>query len=132
MTRTSEIAIRDEPVQGEVVDPRRRQQPSRGTGRKAVRPGDVEWAMIGMDVDAGKRLYASRDLKGAAFGVAVNEHTYDADGWHFTGTLQKMLIITKPTYGECLAELMQIWENWDRNEQAERELAERDARKQLT
>jgi hypothetical protein len=24
-----------------------------------------------------------------------------------------MLVITKPTYGECMAELMRIWQNWE-------------------
>jgi hypothetical protein len=74
---------------------------------------DPEWAMVGVDVPAGKRLYASRDLKGSAFAVAAQEHSYTADGWHLTTTMQKMLVITKPTYGECLAELMRIWQNWD-------------------
>ena len=74
---------------------------------------DPEWAMVGVDVPAGKRLYASRDLKGSAFAVAAQEHSYTADGWHLTTTMQRMLVITKPTYGECLAELMMIWQNWD-------------------
>jgi hypothetical protein len=74
---------------------------------------DPEWAMVGVDVPAGKRLYASRDLKGSAFAVAVTGQSWDADGWHLTTTMQRMLVITKPTYGECLAELMRIWQNWD-------------------
>jgi hypothetical protein len=74
---------------------------------------DPEWVMAGVDVPAGKRLYASRDLKGSAFAVATAEHSYTADGWHLTTTMQRMLVITKPTYGECLAELMRIWQNWD-------------------
>lgn len=73
---------------------------------------DPEWVMAGVDVPAGKRLYASRDLKGSAFAVAVDEY-YNGDGWHLTTTMQKMLVITKPTYSECLAELMRIWQNWD-------------------
>jgi hypothetical protein len=79
---------------------------------------DPEWAMVGVDVPAGKRLYASRDLKDSAFAVAAQEHSYTADGWHLTTTMQRMLVITKPTYGECLAELMRIWRNWD-NERRE-------------
>ncbi|HMG61674.1 MAG TPA: hypothetical protein VK599_01885 [Streptosporangiaceae bacterium] len=74
---------------------------------------DPEWVMAGVDVPAGKRLYASRDLKGSAFAVAASEHSYSADGWHLTTTMQRMLVITKPTYAECLAELMTIWQNWD-------------------
>lgn len=73
---------------------------------------DPEWVMAGVDVPAGKRLYASRELKGSAFAVAVDEH-WNGDGWHLTTTMQRMLVITKPTYAECLAELMRIWRNWD-------------------
>jgi hypothetical protein len=74
---------------------------------------DPEWVMVGVDVPAGKRLYASRDLKGSAFAVAMDERNLSADGWHLTTTMQRMLIITRATYGECLAELMRIWQNWD-------------------
>jgi hypothetical protein len=89
---------------------------ARGYGYSASRKAgelDPEWVMVGVDVPAGKRLYASRDLKGSAFAVAAAEHSYTADGWHLTTTMQRMLVITKPTYAECLAELMTIWRNWD-------------------
>lgn len=86
------------------------------TGRSLTRRAgelDPEWVMAGVDVPAGKRLYASRDLKDSAFQVAMTEHSYTADGWHLITTMQRMLVITKPTYSECLAELMTIWQNWD-------------------
>jgi hypothetical protein len=86
-----------------------------GYGYSAARKAgelDPEWVMVGVDVPAGKRLYASRDLKGSAFAVAVDE-SWNGDGWHLTTTMQRMLVITKPTYAECLAELMTIWQNWD-------------------
>lgn len=73
---------------------------------------DPEWVMVGVDVPAGKRLYASKDLKGSAFAVAVDEH-WNGDGWHLTTTMCRMLVITKPTYAECMAELMRIWQNWE-------------------
>jgi hypothetical protein len=73
---------------------------------------DPEWVMVGVDVPAGKRLYASRDLKGSAFEVAVDAHL-NGEGWHLTTVMQRMLVITKPTYAECLAELMRIWQNWE-------------------
>jgi hypothetical protein len=76
-----------------------------------------EWAMVGVDVPAGKRLYASRHLKGTAFELAVDAHL-NGEGWHLETIMQRMLIITRPTYGECLAELMTIWQNWERNERA--------------
>jgi hypothetical protein len=87
-----------------------------GYGYSAARQAgelDPEWVMVGVDVPAGKRLYASKDLKGSAFAVAAQEHSYTADGWHLTTTMQRMLVITKPTYAECLAELMRIWQNWE-------------------
>jgi hypothetical protein len=93
----------------------RRQRPD-DPGYPAARKAgelDPEWVMAGVDVPAGKRLYASRDLKGSAFAVAAQEHSYTADGWHLTTTMCRMLVITKPTYAECLAELMTIWRNWD-------------------
>src|ERR1035441_10259533 len=73
---------------------------------------DPEWVMCGVDVPAGKRLYASKDLKGSAFQLAIDQHG-NGDGWHLTTTMCHMLVITKPTYAECLAELMRIWQNWD-------------------
>jgi len=80
------------------------------TARKAGEL-DPEWVMVGVDVPAGKRLYASKDLKGSAFEAAMDEH-WNGDGWHLTTTMQHMLVITKPNYGECLAELQRIWQNW--------------------
>jgi hypothetical protein len=93
---------------------RRRRQPDNPGYSAARKAGelDPEWVMAGVDVPAGKRLYASRELKGSAFAVAVDEQ-WDGDGWHLTTTMCRMLVITKPTYAECLAELMAIWQNWD-------------------
>ena len=93
-------------------------QRDHGYGHSAGRqPGslDPEWVMAGVDVPAGKRLYASRDLKGSAFQVAVDEHL-NGEGWHLSTVMCRMLVITRPTYGECLAELMRIWRNWDNEE----------------
>lgn len=73
---------------------------------------DPEWVMCGVDVPAGKRLYASKDLKGSAFQVAMDAYG-NGDGWHLTTTMCRMLVITKPTYAECMAEMMRIWANWD-------------------
>lgn len=80
----------------------------------AREPGelDPEWVMAGVDVPAGKRLYASKDLKGSAFQLAMDQYG-NGDGWHLTTTMCHMLVITRPTYGECMAELMRIWQNWE-------------------
>lgn len=93
---------------------RRERANGRGYGYTTRRAGelDPEWVMVGVDVPAGKRLYASRDLKGSAFQVAVDAHM-NGEGWNLTTIMQKMLVITKPTYAECLAELMRIWQNWE-------------------
>jgi hypothetical protein len=69
--------------------------------------------MVGVDVPDGKRLYASRSLKGTAFQVAIDEHMMSAEGWNLTTIMRNMLVITRRTYAECLAELMTIWQNWD-------------------
>jgi hypothetical protein len=84
--------------------------PGYSTARKAGEL-DPEWVMVGVDVPAGKRLYASKDLKGSAFQVAMDTYG-NGDGWHLTSTMCHMLVITKPSYGECLAELQRIWLNW--------------------
>jgi hypothetical protein len=73
---------------------------------------DPEWVMVGVDVPAGKRLYASKDLKGSAFQLAMDQYG-NGDGWHLTTTMCRMLVITKATYAECMAELMTIWQNWE-------------------
>ena len=88
--------------------------PPPGPGYPSAREAgelDPEWVMAGVDVPAGKRLYASKDLKGSAFQVAMDQHG-NGDGWHLTSTMCHMLVITKPNYGECLAELQRIWLNW--------------------
>ncbi len=98
----------------EPIPERFQRERSRGysTARKAGEL-DPEWVMVGVDVPAGKRLYASKNLKGSRFQVAMDEHSLSADGWYLTSTLQHMLIITKPTYGECMAEALRIWKNWE-------------------
>ena len=99
--------------------PERFRQDRDGTGNDRACPPprkagelDPEWVMCGVDVPAGKRLYASKDLKGSAFQVAIGQYG-NGDGWHLTTTMCHMLVITRPTYGECMAELMRIWQNWE-------------------
>jgi hypothetical protein len=84
------------------------------TGSVARRAGELspEWVWVGVDVPGGKRLYASRQLKGSAFELAVDAHL-NGEGWAITTVMQNMLIITRPTYPECLAEMGRIWQNWD-------------------
>ena len=103
-----------ERVTGETYDYERdlwrRQAAAAGAGGEL----DPEWVMVGVDVPAGKRLYASKDLKGSAFQVASQIlGSGSGDGWYLTTTMCHMLVITRPTYGECMAELMRIWANWE-------------------
>jgi hypothetical protein len=101
------------------------------TGAVARRAGELspEWVWVGVDVPGGKRLYASRQLKGSAFELAVDAHL-NGEGWALTTVMQNMLIITRPSYPECLAEMGRIWQNWDN---AGRDLpAARNGRKALT
>jgi hypothetical protein len=93
---------------------RRRERPSYGGFTAPRKPGelDPEWVMCGVDVPAGKRLYASKDLKGSAFQLAMDQYG-NGEGWHLTTTMCRMLVIARPTYGECMAELMRIWANWE-------------------
>jgi len=107
--RQAEYGI--EPIPERFQREHRRDGSGYSTARKAGEL-DPEWVMAGVDVPAGKRLYASKDLKGSAFHVAMDQYG-NGDGWHLTSTMCHMLVITKPTYGECLAELMTIWANWD-------------------
>lgn len=84
-----------------------------GQGGPLDTAGKVEWLMAGMDRSpAGKRLYASRDLSETDFRLAVDQHQ-NGQGWRVSSVLSHMLIIDRPTYGECLAEMARIWANWD-------------------
>lgn len=68
-----------------------------------------EWVMVGAKVEAGVRLYASRTLPRAAFAVEQGGRLSAAQGWHLDAVLEQMIIITKPTWGECMSELLRIW-----------------------
>lgn len=73
-----------------------------------------EFVLAGVDRGraGGKRLYASKDLGGTAFGMT--EMSDPPPRWKLSTAMERMLTIDKPTYGEALAHLMRIWSNWDR------------------
>lgn len=108
---SGEIERRSQYDSAVVITGRRHYSDGPGNAPRKAGELDPEWVMVGVDVPAGKRLYASRDLKGSAFQVAVDAHM-NGEGWNLTTVMQRMLVITKPTYSECLAELMRIWQNW--------------------
>lgn len=87
------------------------------------RPGRLDapqFVIVGAEVDAGIRLYASRSLPDAEFGIDEIQHRPEHV---LTTVMRDMLVITRPTYPEALAELQRLWANRDRAK------AEEDARK---
>jgi hypothetical protein len=64
----------------------------------------------------GKRLMASKDLAGTALGMAT---VPEGVRWKIGAVMGNMLVIDKPTYGEGLARLAEIWANWQRNAEQE-------------
>lgn len=112
---------------------RRRRQRSHQQPRRSTRPGQLEapeWVIVGCKVDAGARLYASRDLPDAEFGMdqikGLPEHV-------LTTVMRDMLVVTRPTYPEALAELQRLWEARDRAKVTEDLAAlERERRKAIT
>ena len=68
---------------------------------------DPQAVMIFCRVDAGWRLYASRDIPRARF-WQTQDPSQPVD-WEATAVMQNMLAITRPTQGECLAELIRLW-----------------------
>lgn len=78
-------------------------------------PGELpapEWVMCGVPLpDGRKRLYASKSL-----GKASITHKPDTGqgpaSWSLgVRDMVNLVIIDRPTYGECLAHLMMMWEN---------------------
>jgi hypothetical protein len=73
--------------------------------------------MVIAEVPAGVRLYASRDIPAARFWMEELDHRPE---WQIDSLMRAMLVITRPTLGECLAELARIWGNQDREREAYR------------
>ena len=82
---------------------------------------DPQAVLVFAKVDAGWRLYASREVPTAAFDVrSAEEHTMTDPRWAIDAEMKNMLVITKPSQGECLAELIQLWKNRDQAAAIER------------
>lgn len=76
--------------------------------------GKPVFCMVGIDADRGMcRLYASRDLKDLNWGMRDRPDYTTA--WHVDASMQHVLVIDKPTWGECFAKAFEIWDNEDRN-----------------
>lgn len=98
---------------------RHREQAQQGTSELGRLP-DPQAVLIFARVDAGWRLYASREIPSAGFDVRSRKGDIMGDPvWGVDALMEKMLIITKPTQGECLQQVMQIWANHDRAVQLE-------------
>lgn len=85
----------------------------RGSGQAVVgwqAPGTAkpEFVLAGVDRGNGKRLYASKDLGGTSFGGAAGDFGTNV-GYTLRAVLGNMLIIDKPSYGECLEFLFRRW-----------------------
>jgi hypothetical protein len=92
----------------------------RGSGRALIgyeQSGGAkpEFVIVGIDRGAagGKRIYASRDLGAPSFGA--EEGRFDS-AMKLITFMARMLVIDKPTYGEALARMAEIWANWDRDD----------------
>jgi hypothetical protein len=74
-----------------------------------------EFVLVGIPRPSmqGKRLYASRNIEVTAF--AMTEIGTDPH-WKIGAVLRQLLVIDKPSYGQCLARMAEIWANWDREE----------------
>ena len=85
--------------------------------------------------DGSKRLYASRDMTGAA----LMADGLDGDAGYNVGVkrMRNVLIIDGPDYGHCLRRMAEIWANQDRESERvaiaarRRELADMQRPKEL-
>lgn len=93
--------------------------------------GAPKFVMVGAQLAPDRcRLYASRDLPpgSAAWGQRLSKQ-YGPAEWHIETDLPYCLIVEYPTWGQCFGRVFEIWENHDRNKQAE--LAQEQKRKAL-
>lgn len=92
----------------------RRNELSRARSTRRPNPDSAllprpDWIMVGVPVDRGVRLYASKELPRAEFEVAMDR--WQATGFKLTAELRGMLVIDGATYGECILRLEEIWRN---------------------
>ena len=96
------------------------------TGDYGVRvpsTGKPKFVMVGIDrPDGSVRLFATRDVKDAAWGqrdnVSVGAYS-SVTAWHIDADMVNVLVIDKPTWGEAFARAFEIWANHDRNAEIE-------------
>lgn len=88
------------------------------SGVRAPSTGTPKFVMVGIDrPDGTVRLYASRDIPGAHWGMRDELTASGGIGevaWHVDATMKNVLIIDKPTWGEAFARAFEIWANQDR------------------
>jgi hypothetical protein len=68
-----------------------------------------DWVMLGVPraPGMGVRLYACKELPSADF--QITEAGFEA-AWALDVTMKNVLVIDKPTYGEAIARLFEIWQ----------------------
>jgi hypothetical protein len=75
--------------------------------------GTPEFIMTGVTKpDGTKRLYASRNLDSPAWGQ--RETVEGTVRWHLRASLDQLLVIDRPTWGEAFTAAWTIWANQDR------------------
>lgn len=68
----------------------------------------------GVAVQARKRVMVSRDLSETILSMTAIDNP--PPRWKMDAVMAKMLVIDKPTYGEALDRMGEIWRNWERDE----------------
>jgi hypothetical protein len=72
-----------------------------------------DFVMFAAKVPAGVRLWATRQVPaGVEFGLSTPDGG-TSHYWHIEADLEHLLVITRPTYQECMAELFRIWASQD-------------------
>jgi uncharacterized coiled-coil protein SlyX len=88
------------------------------TSGAAMATAQPEFVLAGTDrgPGRGKRIQVSRDIEVTAF--AMTEMGDGEPRFKIGAIMARLLVIDKPTYGECLQYLATIWANQDRDAQA--------------
>src|ERR1700735_2389401 len=69
-----------------------------------------DWTMTGVPVPGGVRVYASRDLPAASFGM---EERDQASYWRLRALMQNLVIEQGAAYPEALAKVQDAWQRQD-------------------
>lgn len=100
-------------LSGQLEDAQRRLRQLHGGTPEGVMASPPEFVLVGIDRGAaGKRLIASRDLPGAAFGMTGMDDP--PPRFQIRAVLARPLFIDSPDYATALDRMRAIWMNWDK------------------